>query len=244
MPNDDSKPLTDREIAELDQLLAALPEDNESLDVAMLDGFLAGVLLAPDDVPQAAWLPFVFDGQGRAVPDTADARRAVELVMRRYHELAAYLAAREPFDPIVFELEDEEGRSLTGRDAIAALTPWAAGLAHAFDLVPALSAAYDADADLAPALTGVLRHLPLDPDDASPEAADFLLERDRIEHDVPLRDLDEAIDELVASVLDAVEITRPHRPLLRDAPKVGRNDPCPCGSGRKYKACHGRGSED
>jgi hypothetical protein len=28
--------------------------------------------------------------------------------------------------------------------------------------------------------------------------------------------------------------------LRRDMPKVGRNDPCPCGSGKKYKACHGR----
>ncbi len=28
-------------------------------------------------------------------------------------------------------------------------------------------------------------------------------------------------------------------PMLRDAPKVGRNDPCPCGSGKKYKQCHG-----
>jgi preprotein translocase subunit SecA len=25
-----------------------------------------------------------------------------------------------------------------------------------------------------------------------------------------------------------------------DLPKVGRNDPCPCGSGKKYKQCHGR----
>jgi hypothetical protein len=25
----------------------------------------------------------------------------------------------------------------------------------------------------------------------------------------------------------------------RNAPKVGRNDPCPCGSGRKFKKCHG-----
>jgi preprotein translocase subunit SecA len=24
------------------------------------------------------------------------------------------------------------------------------------------------------------------------------------------------------------------------APKIGRNDPCPCGSGKKFKACHGR----
>jgi len=28
--------------------------------------------------------------------------------------------------------------------------------------------------------------------------------------------------------------------VVRDAPKVGRNDPCPCGSGKKYKQCHGR----
>lgn len=31
-----------------------------------------------------------------------------------------------------------------------------------------------------------------------------------------------------------------HRPLVRHDPKVGRNDPCPCGSGKKYKQCCGR----
>jgi len=29
--------------------------------------------------------------------------------------------------------------------------------------------------------------------------------------------------------------------VRRDEPKVGRNDPCPCGSGKKYKKCHGAG---
>ena len=29
-------------------------------------------------------------------------------------------------------------------------------------------------------------------------------------------------------------------PIKREAPKVGRNDPCPCGSGKKYKKCCGR----
>jgi preprotein translocase subunit SecA len=28
--------------------------------------------------------------------------------------------------------------------------------------------------------------------------------------------------------------------VRRDEPKVGRNDPCPCGSGKKYKKCHGQ----
>ena len=29
------------------------------------------------------------------------------------------------------------------------------------------------------------------------------------------------------------------QPVVRTEPKIGRNDPCPCGSGKKYKKCHG-----
>ena len=32
-------------------------------------------------------------------------------------------------------------------------------------------------------------------------------------------------------------------PITRDEPKIGRNDPCPCGSGKKYKKCCGRGEK-
>jgi preprotein translocase subunit SecA len=31
-------------------------------------------------------------------------------------------------------------------------------------------------------------------------------------------------------------------PYVRAEPKLGRNDPCFCGSGRKYKKCHGAGN--
>jgi len=31
-----------------------------------------------------------------------------------------------------------------------------------------------------------------------------------------------------------------HKPFVRNVPKVGRNDPCPCGSGKKFKQCHGK----
>ncbi|MHB8674842.1 MAG: SEC-C metal-binding domain-containing protein, partial [Candidatus Limnocylindrales bacterium] len=34
--------------------------------------------------------------------------------------------------------------------------------------------------------------------------------------------------------------TEPMRDPVRAGRKVGRNDPCPCGSGKKYKRCHGR----
>ncbi len=41
---------------------------------------------------------------------------------------------------------------------------------------------------------------------------------------------------------DAPEIPEVAVPVTRDAPKVGRNDPCPCGSGRKFKKCCGAAS--
>ena len=34
---------------------------------------------------------------------------------------------------------------------------------------------------------------------------------------------------------------QPLTPIVNNGPKIGRNDPCPCGSGKKYKNCHGRG---
>jgi preprotein translocase subunit SecA len=40
---------------------------------------------------------------------------------------------------------------------------------------------------------------------------------------------------------------QPHvtvQPVRRDGPKIGRNDPCPCGSGQKFKKCHGAAFED
>ena len=31
-----------------------------------------------------------------------------------------------------------------------------------------------------------------------------------------------------------------NKTIVNDTPKIGRNDPCPCGSGLKYKNCHGK----
>lgn len=36
-------------------------------------------------------------------------------------------------------------------------------------------------------------------------------------------------------------VSTPTKPVVRSTPKVGRNDPCPCGSGKKYKKCCGAG---
>ena len=48
--------------------------------------------------------------------------------------------------------------------------------------------------------------------------------------------------EAINSVDGGKKISTPEysQTIVNDGPKVGRNDPCPCGSGRKYKQCHGK----
>jgi len=44
----------------------------------------------------------------------------------------------------------------------------------------------------------------------------------------------------VSSNGDGAELKLDLAPVRRDTPKVGRNEPCPCGSGKKFKNCCGR----
>lgn len=43
-----------------------------------------------------------------------------------------------------------------------------------------------------------------------------------------------------SSVADEASEDQGHQPMVREERKVGRNEPCPCGSGKKYKQCHGQ----
>jgi preprotein translocase subunit SecA len=52
--------------------------------------------------------------------------------------------------------------------------------------------------------------------------------------------VDEEAQQVAAMKQQAAMTGAPATQVVREAPKVGRNDPCPCGSGKKYKQCHGR----
>jgi preprotein translocase subunit SecA len=53
-------------------------------------------------------------------------------------------------------------------------------------------------------------------------------------------DANAAPEELLAPTANAASDDETQQPLVNGLPKVGRNDPCPCGSGKKYKQCHGK----
>lgn len=253
--------LTDAEFAELDDLLTQTPEPLEPVDVVMLDGFLCGVLVQPVLLDNAAWLPHVFDFDGRPLPDDVDTawlERTTALVLRRHAALARAIAEDGWFDPLV--LEDDDSQPATPAEGTAteeaaadpaaaahddllaglhpvsrSLMPWVAGFQHATQCFPELSELSD-DAVLS-ALARLYRHLPVESDEEREVVA-------TLDRELPLTTIEAGIEELVIAVADLSDLTRKARykveTVRHDAPKLGRNDPCHCGSGKKFKACHGK----
>ena len=201
--------LTDDDLATLEGMLDALPAPLEPLDASMLDGYLVGVLLQPERVPDTQWLAHVHDADGRPAPVGLDLSALHALVQQRYGELNRAIAARHWFDPWVFELDDEAPVS-------AAVLPWAAGFALAMDLFPdfmRLPAAHTLEG-----LALIYAHF----DSEDLEDADELLAE--IEGLEPAADLKEAVEDLVTSTLRLADVSRP-LPVAPSPTKARRSPP-------------------
>jgi uncharacterized protein len=209
---------TEADLERLQALLDVLPAPLEPLDVSMLDGYLCGVLLQPEPVPLAAWLPPLLDSEGgHLVPARVD-DELLALLRRRHKELNVAISARQWFDPWVFELDDEAGPSET-------VLPWVAGFAHALEAHPALMRL--PEEPLLEPLAALYMHL--DPDDL--EDADALLEE--IESLEPPADLEEAVEGLVSAVLMIADVSRPLKPKQTGAGRAGPGQSRPKQSGRR-----------
>ena len=241
--------LTDAEFAELDELLLQTPEPLEPCDAVMLDGYLCGVIVQPVLLEPATWLAHVFDFDGRPLPDDVHAawlQRTTALVLRRHAALNRAIVEDGWFDPLVLEFDAEHPREpvpegevdpAAGLNPVSqSLMPWVAGFQHAAVCFPDLAEMPD-DAVMA-ALARLYRHLPAETDEERETVA-------TLDREHPLATLDDAMEELVVTVADLQDLTREQRykvdTVKRETPKVGRNDPCPCGSGKKFKQCHGAG---
>lgn len=129
--------LSDSEREQLEALLDALPPPCEPPDLCALDGFLVGVVLQPEPVPEACWLPWIHDfDRGRPAPAGTALGPLHALVHRRHADLAAAIAARRWFDPWVFELAPAQPGGVVAPAEI--VLPWVAGWAAALERFPAL----------------------------------------------------------------------------------------------------------
>lgn len=240
--------LTDAEIGELDDLLAAVPAPCEALDVVAVDGFLCGLLSLPVAVETDRWLPLALDwnaGEEGSVPLRPDAagwhaakhERLTVLLLRRMEALNEAIIGEGWFDPIVMQAQDDAGRPLQGQAGIeASLGWWVMGFEHAMNHFPEL---LDLQNPEIPDLLACLyRHLP-------EKTEDELAYAKALDQEHPLSTLDAAIEDLVVTVSELANLGRAERvkvvTVRRGEPRTGRNDPCHCGSGKKYKYCHGAG---
>ncbi|MEG3161222.1 UPF0149 family protein [Sphingomonas sp. LB2R24] len=211
----------------LDDALADLPLEEPML-LTELDGFLTGLLVGPEPIEQGEWLQSIWglDEDGIApFEDPLDVQWFVDAVMARYAEIARDLE-RGKLRPI-FDVVERTG------DILWEL--WIDGFADAMALRPeswdAVAAGDDAGAVDGLARLSVLIAI------ARNESALDSMEINEREDQAPV-DLATSVLQLHASRLRAAAAVP--LPTASAAPvKAGRNDPCPCGSGKKSKRCCG-----
>jgi len=198
--------LDEQDIRYLQDLLDRVPDPLQPLDVSAVDGFLCGLLLQPNDIHLERWLPCVTDLEARALPAAFDASRLQALVLRRHRQLQRAIAARQWFDPWIFELDAAASVS-------ECVLPWVAGFAAAMDRFPGLMRLDD------PQLLEPLALIYLHFDAQDLEDADALQQViDTLE---PPADLGEAVQDLVRSIMLLADVTHPvaRSPASRRAPR-------------------------
>lgn len=217
-------PSASRRLNLLEKQLAQLPGDDEPMLVSELDGFLAGILVCPDLITPSEWLPIVWGGEddasGPVFEDAEQMEKLVGLVMEHYNAIATDLQ-RGRYAP-VFHVDSRHN------DVLWEL--WIDGFDRAMQMRPeSWSPLLEADEDAQIAIAGMAALSAINQGDESLSGAEV----DELSRNAP---------DLIAHWVMALNAWRTGQfvaePALRST-KVGRNDPCPCGSGKKYKKCCG-----
>jgi uncharacterized protein len=207
---DPLRPLDRAESEELADFLDS--QDVECMAFDELRGFLTAVVSAPTTFRPSEWQAEAFGEY--AFASLEQAQHILDLVIRLYNGIITSLDAGEPL------LGDEDD------DTVAA---WCWGYVHGARMDPAWTRDPEGMVFLFPIaiLSGEF-------DLVGEEDADGNV----IEDATP--QLQKARAELEKSVRGAYQHFRTRRlapGVARSAPKIGRNEPCPCGSGRKFKKC-------
>lgn len=211
-----------------------------------VDGFLTGVLAGPRATPIEQWLPAMLgDSFGRVFADPLDARQAQRALSSRWSELAQQLDAEMLVDDphslhlapwiVAYEEHDRQafvaqglGSAEQAADELRPGVAWSRGFLAAIEHFAADWVAPVSDATDAPRFHDALRCIrELQVPAVQASAA---LDRDA--------QIDAAC--LAAQQLRLYWVDHAPRPSTRRVEaQPGRNEPCPCGSGLKFKKCHG-----
>ena len=221
-------PLTDAELDRLEQLLESDVFQDDAMRLDEIQAILCAVISGPLPVSPAVWLPDIL-GKGWEQAGSPEVEEVIELLMRFNNDIAAALLADETIAPVLYPIDE----SCEEYDYAAWADSYVYGARLAgdwFDL--AGKHAEDLSELLEPLflLNGMLK----EDVEKSGERWFSPAEEARL-----VADIKDNLPVVVQTLYNFWRNKREGGTVKREEPKSGRNDPCPCGSGRKFKQCCG-----
>lgn len=238
-----------RQLAFLEELLSEIPFtdwDHPPMSLSELNGFLTAILVSPDLITPSSWLPQIWGG-GERLPmtDEAVAQMLVDAVMEHYNIIAGELHHGRTITPL-YEQDMNSDETLW--------EPWVSGFELGMQFAPdgwnRILNSDDEEAAASIRLILLLHDIDIGESDLTEAQIDEMDER------APA-----LLPQAVATINDWRRQREPYAlrvgsdtpdtarltgrdnvidfPGQSHGPKAGRNERCPCGSGRKYKHCCG-----
>jgi uncharacterized protein len=223
--------LTDAQFGRLGDFLGNCKGGN-AMNVEQLDGFFAALVAGPGTVMPSEYYPEVFGGE---MSDTCEfgsldeANEILGLMMRHWNTIALTLHKGEVYAPLLWK--DGTG--------VASGNDWAQGFMRGMQM------RHDGWAEL------------VDDEEQGGCLIPMMMLCQEHEEDPEIRPdpvspqkREEVMVQMAAGLVGAYRYFQQNREVgggskvtsrrpMRTAPKVGRNEPCPCGSGKKHKKCCG-----
>lgn len=231
--NDLFEPLDGREMERLDEfLLNRIPDDMDTdgkdegiFELSMLDGFLTAMVSAPESLPPSRWLPAIWGDFEQVWESEREMKEIMTLLLRHVNGIAGMLMEQpEEFEPLFLQRD-------SGGKVHMIVDEWCEGYMRGVALCPAEW--NKGGKKIRELLEPIILF-------GSPEMDKALMKLPENE----IEQLQQAITPTVREIhrfwlsrRTATGIST-HK-VTAGRVKVGRNDPCPCGSGKKFKRCCG-----
>lgn len=231
-------PLSKNELEELDHFLMSDATSDETMMLDILDGYLTAIVIGPTTLPFNQWFSGIWGPDKEDMPKfatMAEAQRIIDLIVRHMNGMiAAFEDNPDDIEPLfsIWPTEAGEPERCDGES-------WAYGFVQGVELCRK---------DWQPLFedpTGIEMFRPLylmGEEEITPEEETMVQSRDQC---MVLTAL------IPASIAWIYRFWLPYRQAMvermdtiqrKTTVKTGRNDPCPCGSGQKFKKCCGAGA--
>lgn len=208
-------------LEELDEFLMSDATTEDCMMLSDLDGFLTAVAIGPELIMPSEWLGCIWGGDSPVFESDEQAQLVLGAIMGRYNAILDELAHEpEAYEPILYENRE------TGATFAA---DWIEGFMIGVGLRPeAWQSLFRSEERAYFVPIAVFMH---------GEDGDFKIKPE--DHPDIEKFRAEAGDHIPVAVVGIYQFFRKTRAYFEGATKLGRNDPCFCGSGKKFKKCCG-----